>query len=760
MSLNSHLETHPKDQVIEALVRAVSDRERAGLHPHSAIINPFQVVSEEHIFFGRQQVTTNILAPLMTYPIYQQQQVLHGSQHHEQFIQQSPQHAQLPQHPHQDDHSDTRRHPELPAQVAANATSPGNEVITTLINVQPGQQEFRQANAETVPLPIDEVEEKCDYEEKVEDADAPMVIHVSDDEEGHTKETVDDTHQYAEATPTSVIHTPIDHVNNSHSVIALTNVERDSSQDQFITSDFQDEDARHSEDFIDDSTPASDYEEDDDDDAHLIEHQRRLYLEEQEDDVEARSDSGLQNIQADECMPARGELSGHGSVNTVHSWDHDEIGMPAPIWEGKTESLKRYPCLYCDEDFPCPKERRVHVASIHCASDTKSEILKSQRAIMCIKCGLQLESLKDLRVHIKMEHKKVTRQCCVCQEEFKSQEEYTEHIVKVHPLECRTCGKTFKSKASLVGHAKIHLIVKPHACTLCPKTFITNQKLKEHMNGHTGYAPIQCNMCDKKFKRYSNLKQHKDTIHFQLKKQVKEFFCECGETFSSKKKLEWHQETHDDKPKQCMYCSERYIHMASLTRHIRKAHNNEYLPTTGVKKKNVVCPICNLTFVDTSLRAHMKQHGTVKQFGCIVCGKKFYTKWNLHLHRWTHASRMSKPYKCTLCKSAFVRQSDLQAHIRAHFNSKPFTCNHCGMQFNRKHNWSRHEKEHLNEKKFVCNECGKTFHRQYYLVEHMRTHTGAKPFSCHICNKTSSTKSNHNKHIKTHHAREAVNTES
>lgn len=102
---------------------------------------------------------------------------------------------------------------------------------------------------------------------------------------------------------------------------------------------------------------------------------------------------------------------------------------------------------------------------------------------------------------MRMEHKKVTRQCCVCQEEFKSAEEYSDHIINVHPLECRTCGKTFKSKSSLIGHAKIHLQVKPHACTLCPKTFITNQKLKEHMNGHTGYAPIQCNLCDKKFKR-------------------------------------------------------------------------------------------------------------------------------------------------------------------------------------------------------------------------------------------------------------------
>ncbi|XP_024081724.1 zinc finger protein 883-like isoform X2 [Cimex lectularius] len=478
-----------------------------------------------------------------------------------------------------------------------------------------------------------------------------------------------------------------------------------------------------------------------------------------------RSSSGL-NIQAEECMPPRGELSGHGSLGDTgpeNIWIRDElqsqfIGVPGPLWDESKDTKKKYMCLYCEQEFNCPKERRVHVATLHCNQDSKQGIKKT---IMCTKCGLHLSTQKELKVHTRTEHKKISRQCGVCMQVFPTQELFVEHIIKIHPLECRTCGKTFHSKSSLHTHAKIHLDLKPHACSLCPKSFISNQKLKEHMNGHTGYAPIQCNLCDRRFKRYSNLKQHKDSAHFQIKKKVKEYFCECGETFISKKKLDWHRETHEEKPKQCMYCSERYIHNASLTRHIRKAHNREYLPEgEDIKKKNVSCPICSQIFIESSLRAHMKQHGNVKQFGCIVCGKKFLTKWNLHLHKWTHASRISKPFKCTMCKGAFIRQSDFQAHIRAHYGNKPFTCNHCGMQFNRKHNWLRHEKEHSSEKRYTCDECGKTFHRNYYLVDHLRIHTGIKPFSCHICNKTSSTKSNHNKHIKTHHAREAINTES
>lgn len=423
------------------------------------------------------------------------------------------------------------------------------------------------------------------------------------------------------------------------------------------------------------------------------------------------------------------------------------------------DSKKKYPCLYCNEEFTCPKQRRIHVATLHCppSSDTKT----FAKEVICLKCGLHLSTQKELKVHMRTEHKRIPRQCAVCGLNFGTRELYSEHLLKVHPLECRTCGKTFHSKASLHVHTKIHMTLKPYACTICPKTFTTNQKLKEHMNGHTGFAPYQCNMCERKFKRYSNLKQHKNQAHLEIKKKSKEFFCDCGESFPTKKKLEWHKETHSVKPKQCLYCSERYIHAASLTRHIRRAHDSHFLPKDeSEKKKNASCPICNLVFLESSLRVHMRQHTSPKQYGCIVCGKRFLTKWNLHLHRWTHASRMSKPFKCTLCKGAFIRHSDLQNHIRTHYGNKPFTCNHCGRQFNQKQNWQRHEKEHVQEKGYSCAECGKTFHRSYYLIEHSRIHSGVKPFSCHICNKTSSTKSNHNKHIKTHHAREAINSES
>lgn len=78
MSMHSHLDTHPKDQVIEALVRMYStDRNMTyPQSPVSSIVGSFlPVVSEEHVAsYKMQQVTSVIHQPILPYPVYSHQQ--------------------------------------------------------------------------------------------------------------------------------------------------------------------------------------------------------------------------------------------------------------------------------------------------------------------------------------------------------------------------------------------------------------------------------------------------------------------------------------------------------------------------------------------------------------------------------------------------------------------------------------------------------------------------------------------------------------
>lgn len=392
-------------------------------------------------------------------------------------------------------------------------------------------------------------------------------------------------------------------------------------------------------------------------------------------------------------------------------------------------------------------------------------VIPSNIEVICTLCNQRFSSEKSLQVHHRRVHiteaaKRIrdSTKCQICHEEFPSVLLFNGHL-KIHPLECSQCGKYFYRKQNFKLHMKRHLGIKPFPCTVCDKAFLTKQKLDEHTNGHTGNAPVKCNLCNETFRRYSNLTQHKNRHHLNIKKKLKDYICHCGEVFHTKKKLAWHKETHDEKPKACTYCNERFIHMASLTRHMRRAHNRRFVPDAQRESENVECPICKCIYLRSSLAVHMRVHNGERPYECQVCSKAFSTKWNLQLHKWTHAARSTKPFKCNQCSAAFYRHSDYTAHMNSHRNVRPYTCNYCGAQFIRKYNCLRHVKEHEENKAYTCDVCNKTFHRSYYLKEHLRVHSGARPYTCHICGKSSGTKSNHNKHVRIHHAREPVNTE-
>ncbi|XP_039745531.1 zinc finger protein 672-like [Pararge aegeria] len=85
-----------------------------------------------------------------------------------------------------------------------------------------------------------------------------------------------------------------------------------------------------------------------------------------------------------------------------------------------------------------------------------------------------------------------------------------------------------------------------------------------------------------------------DRHHLKKKPKVRDFVCpQCGAVFHSRAKLQWHKETHDEKPKACVYCSDKFVHAASLTRHVRRSHNEYFMASTEKHKtQNVPCPVC------------------------------------------------------------------------------------------------------------------------------------------------------------------------
>lgn len=88
-------------------------------------------------------------------------------------------------------------------------------------------------------------------------------------------------------------------------------------------------------------------------------------------------------------------------------------------------------------------------------------------------------------------------------------------------------------------------------------------------------------------------RMYRDRHHLAKRAKVRDFVCQCGVVFHSRAKLQWHQETHADKPRACLYCSDKFVHAASLTRHVRRSHNEYFLAERHKgKQENVQCPVC------------------------------------------------------------------------------------------------------------------------------------------------------------------------
>ena len=155
-------------------------------------------------------------------------------------------------------------------------------------------------------------------------------------------------------------------------------------------------------------------------------------------------------------------------------------------------------------------------------------------------------------------------QCATCAKEFFARVTLENHVKYVHSEQrdhsCVICDCKFKQKKDMrTRMLNIHGFNMSKArygdfedqesfdCDICDKTFKYKKGLNAHMRMvHEGTSGIQksfkCDLCISVYRELKNLNAHKRLKHSD---SAIEFPCTtCGKTFSQKKNLKRHENTH------------------------------------------------------------------------------------------------------------------------------------------------------------------------------------------------------------------------
>ena len=121
--------------------------------------------------------------------------------------------------------------------------------------------------------------------------------------------------------------------------------------------------------------------------------------------------------------------------------------------------------------------------------------------------------------------------CKLCDNEvsFSWKKQLELHIKTVHDkvsFNCDQCDKSFIDKKSLNVH-KNKLHVGQLNCNRCEKQFFTKQALKRHIQSIHEKIQYNCNQCDKIYFDKRILNVHIQSVHENVR-----YFCDqCGKSF-------------------------------------------------------------------------------------------------------------------------------------------------------------------------------------------------------------------------------------
>ncbi|XP_033338039.2 uncharacterized protein LOC117227141 [Megalopta genalis] len=273
----------------------------------------------------------------------------------------------------------------------------------------------------------------------------------------------------------------------------------------------------------------------------------------------------------------------------------------------------------------------------------------------------------------------------------------------------------------------------------------------------------------------------------------------CSRCYSSKKSLDRHIVTHNEKKFTCDKCNKQFLQLSDLVKH-NKLHK------VKEKVKPVLCSICNKSFkkTDTMVR-HLNIHKRANPKEVLSILKEIRDKRKLeniseesvtemndarkeirdsHVHnegrsaikKYTLGTEFRDPdmlnarvdvfdstafYRCKYCNKSCTTDKLLQDHLLSH-TEKKFICNVCNMKFFRQDRLESHKKRYGHNEDETSLEIQKPSDDKSaiklinsWIREELDSDNEEKGFPCKICGKSYDTKRSLSKHqLNTHNSKD------
>lgn len=146
-------------------------------------------------------------------------------------------------------------------------------------------------------------------------------------------------------------------------------------------------------------------------------------------------------------------------------------------------------------------------------------------------------------------------------------------------------------------------------------------------------------------------------IEFVPHKHLKLTSCnDCQRMFKTQNQLliHNHQVHGADKPFQCRYCKQSFLHISTWKHHINR-HTKIHV------WKCKLCSQKSSTKSDHNI--HMATHSDIRAFVCDLCGSSYKSSTSLNVHLRTHEA---PKLQCSLCNQMFYENYRLKCHLWTH----------------------------------------------------------------------------------------------